>query len=96
MRPKAGTDILWGGGGNDTFVFVACETNNDTILDFAGNGEAAGDQLQFSGYGLAAQGRTCLLVDATHWQINPANGLIHDVITLTNGASIHTNDYLFV
>jgi hypothetical protein len=28
-------------------------------------------------------------VDSTHWTINSADGSIHDVITLNNGASIH-------
>jgi hypothetical protein len=34
--------------------------------------------------------------DATHWQINYAGGTSHDVITLSNAASIDANDYLFV
>ena len=38
----AGADILIGAAGNDSFVFRSNEANNDTVLDFAGNGGAAG------------------------------------------------------
>ena len=48
------------------------------------------------GYGTAAQGATFTQVDATHWSINSADGSVHDVITLQNGASVHPSDYVFV
>jgi hypothetical protein len=35
-------------------VFKAGEANGDMIVDFAGNGAAAGDSLQFVGYGPGA------------------------------------------
>ena len=92
----AGIDTLTGGDGNDTFVFRRSEGNGDTVTDFAGNGAAAGDQFQFIGYGTAAQGATLTQVDANHWSINSSDGLVHDVIALANGASIHSSDYLFV
>ena len=92
----AGIDFLAGGAGNDTFVFHRSEAGGDTIADFAGNGAATGDQLQFSGYGTAAQGANLTNIDATHWSINSADGTVHDIITLSNGASIHSSDYLFV
>ena len=92
----AGIDFLTGDAGNDTFVFHRGEAGGDTIADFAGNGAAAGDQLQFSGYGTAAQGANLTNIDATHWSINSADGLVHDIITVSNGAAIHASDYLFV
>ena len=92
----AGTDFLTGGADNDVFVLHAGEANGDTIWDFAGNGANAGDQLQFVGYGTAAQGAALVQIDSTHWRIDSANGTVHDVITMGNGASIHPTDYVFV
>jgi len=89
-RPHAGA------AGDDTFVLNRAEANGDTVLDFIGNGAAAGDQLQFVGYGTAAQGASFVQTDATHWQINSADGLEHEVITFSNSASIHATDYVFV
>ena len=57
---------------------------------------SAPDQLQFVGYGTAAQGATFTQVDATRWSINSSDGLVQDIITLSNSASIHPSDYLFV
>ena len=91
-----GQDTLTGGAGNDTFYFVAGEANGDQILDFTGNGSAAGDQLEFYGYGTAAQGATFLQLSATQWQINSSDGLTHDIITLANAAPVHASDYMFV
>jgi Ca2+-binding RTX toxin-like protein len=91
-----GVDSLTGGAGNDTFVFRKGEAGGDTVVDFNGNGAAAGDQLQLVGYGTTAQGATLTPVDATHWSINSADGLTHDIITLSNAASLHPSDYLFV
>ena len=96
LNGGAGNDILAGGGNNDTFVFRAGEANGDTITDFAGNGTSVGDQLQFLGYGTAAQGASFVQIDSTHWQINSFDGIVHDVLTLSNGASIHSSDFLFV
>ena len=50
----AGIDLLTRDLGNDTFVFNAGEANGDTINDFAGNGGAAGDLLQFVSYSAGA------------------------------------------
>jgi Ca2+-binding RTX toxin-like protein len=90
-----GTDTLNGGSGADTFIFKAGQANGDTVLDFEGNGPGAGDLLMFGGYGTAAEGATFVQIDATHWQINSADGLIHDVITLANGATVDASDYFF-
>jgi len=92
----AGADVLTGGGGYDTFGFHAGHANGDQITDFAGNGADAGDFLVLIGYGTAAQGATFTQVDATHWQINSANNLIHETITFSNGASVHASDLVFV
>ena len=92
----AGTDVLRGNDGNDTFVFSAGFANGDAILDFAGNGAALGDSLQFEGYG---PGATFTNVDATHWQITYDDGASHETITITNGGngvSIDANDFIFV
>ena len=93
---RGGVDTLIGGAGNDTFVFRAGQANGDIVTDFAGNGASAGDLFQFFGYGTAAAGATFVQIDATHWQINSASGLIHDVLTISNAASIHPTDYLFI
>jgi len=90
-----GIDTLRGDAGNDQFIFRAGESNGDRILDFSGNGAAAGDNILLLGYGTLAQGATFVQIDATHWQINSADGLIHDIITIVNGASIDAADYIF-
>jgi Ca2+-binding RTX toxin-like protein len=88
----SGADMLTGGAGNDAFVFHAGEANGDTATDFAGNGAAAGDSLQFLGYGAGA---TFTNIDATHWQVDYNGGASHDVITFSNGAAIHATDFVF-
>ena len=88
----AGFDQLTGNAGNDIFVFHVGQAGGDTVVDFAGNGAAAGDQLSFFGYG---PGATFTNVDATHWQVNYAGGAAHELITFMNGASIDHTDVLF-
>ena len=75
---QGGADILTGNAGNDTFVFNVGQANGDTVVDFAGNGAAAGDSLLFVGYGAGASFTN---IDATHWQVNYNGGASHDVIT---------------
>ena len=65
----------------------------DTVVDFAGNGAAAGDLLHFVGYG---PGASFTNIDATHWQVNYNGGTQHDVITFSNAASVDATDFLFV
>jgi hypothetical protein len=48
------------------------------------------------GYGTAAQGASVTQLNATQWSINSADGTIHDIITLANGASIDTSDVTFI
>ena len=90
---QGGADILTGNAGNDTFVFHAGQANGDTVVDFAGNGAAAGDALHFVGYGAGASFTN---IDATHWQINYNGGTQHDVITFSNAATIDASDFLFL
>jgi Ca2+-binding RTX toxin-like protein len=84
----ANRDVLVGAGGADTFVFKAGEAVGDVVTDFT----SGQDHLKFVGYGAG----TLTQIDATHWQINSANGLTHDTITLNNAPSIQPNDVLFV
>jgi Ca2+-binding RTX toxin-like protein len=93
LNGGAAADLLTGNDGNDTFVFNAGQGNGDSVVDFAGNGAAAGDALQFVGYGAGA---TFTNVDATHWQVNYNGGTAHDVITFMNGAAIDASDFMFV
>jgi len=90
---QGGADVLTGSAGNDTFVFNVGQGNGDTIVDFTGNGAAAGDSLRFVGYGAGASFTN---VDATHWQVNYNAGTAHDVITFMNAAAIDAADFMFV
>jgi Ca2+-binding RTX toxin-like protein len=89
---QGGADVLTGSAGNDTFVFMIGQGNGDTVVDFAGIGAAAGDSLQFVGYGAGA---TFAQNDATHWQVNFSGGASHETITFLNGALIDQTDVLF-
>ena len=88
----AGTDTGWGGVDNDDFVFIRGLAAGDTVQDFSGNGAAAGDRFVFQGYGTLAQGATFTQVDATHWRIHSADGLVNEVITLGNAATVDPLD----
>jgi Ca2+-binding RTX toxin-like protein len=88
-----GTDQLTGGAGNDVFLFRPGEGNGDTIVDFDGQGAAAGDALMFIGFG---PGATFTNVNANQWQVNYNSGASHDVITFMNGASIDASDVVFL
>src|SRR5262245_43678408 len=93
----AGADVLTGGAGNDTFVFHAGQANGDTVVDFIGNGAAAGDVLQFIGFGTAAQGATFTQIGASNqWQIHSGIDGHNEVVTFSNAAMIHPSDFLFV
>ena len=93
----AGADILIGGAGNDSFVFHSNEANGDTVLDFAGNGAAAGDSLTFAGFGNTAQGATFTQIGATdQWQIHSGLDGHNEIITLSNNPLVHASDFLFV
>jgi len=83
----ANLDILVGGAGADTFVFKAGEVAGDVVTDFT----SGQDHLKLTGYGAG----TLTQLDATHYQINSANGLIHDTIALGNAPLVQPNDMLF-
>jgi len=91
-----GVETSWGGVDNDAFVFTLGLASGDVVQDFSGNGAADGDRFIFHGYGTAAEGASFTQVDATHWQIQSADGLATEVITLGNAASVHASDVLFV
>jgi Ca2+-binding RTX toxin-like protein len=88
-----GPDMLTGRAGNDAFVFDVGQADGDTVVDFAGNGAAAGDWLVFVGYG---PGATFTNIDTTHWQVNYNGGSSHEIITFANGASIDASDVVFM
>jgi Ca2+-binding RTX toxin-like protein len=93
----AGADVLTGGAGNDTFVFHAGQANNDTVVDFIGNGAAAGDALQFAGFGTAAQGTSFTQIGASNqWQIHSGLDGHNEIVTFSNAAAIHPSDFLFL
>jgi Ca2+-binding RTX toxin-like protein len=89
-----GGDSLTGGGGFDTFVFQAGQAHGDTIYDFTGNGGAVGDSLQFSGYGTAAAGATFVHLGGNDWQVNSADGTIHETIVVLG--AVNASDFVFV
>ncbi len=91
----AGADTLSGGAGNDTFVFRAGEAGGDSVLDFNSAGVGDNDSFLFLGYGTIAAGASFVQIDATHWQINSADGLTQDTIIIANGATIDPSDFLF-
>jgi Ca2+-binding RTX toxin-like protein len=91
-----GNDSLIGFDGNDTFVFHAGQAQADTVYDFDGNGAAAGDTMMFVGYGTLAQGASFVHLAGNDWQVNSADGTIHELITIANGATFDASDLIFV
>jgi Ca2+-binding RTX toxin-like protein len=87
-----GADSLFGGFNDDTFAFFIGQANGDTVIDFEGNGAAAGDQLRFTGYGAG----TLVQIDATHWQVSNQAGTLQEIITFSNAALVDPGDILFV
>src|SRR5262249_9223885 len=93
----AGVDALTGGAGNDTFVFHAGQAHGGTVGDFIGDGAAAGEAVQFFGFGTAAQGATFSQIGASNqWQIHSGLDGHNEIVTFSNGAAIHPSDFLFV
>jgi RTX calcium-binding nonapeptide repeat (4 copies) len=74
-----GADQLTGNGGNDTFVFRAGQAGGDNVIDFAGNGAAAGDSLQFVGFGTT--GATFTQAGVNLWQIHSGLDAHNEFIT---------------
>jgi glucose/arabinose dehydrogenase len=96
LNGMGGADTLIGGTGNDLFHFKRGQAHGDAIVDFDGKGAAVGDSLRFVGYGKLAEGASLVQLNANQWQINSADGLVQEVITLQNGASIHASDFVFI
>lgn len=96
LSGRGGADTLSGLGGNDTFIFFAGEANGDSIYEFEGNGAGGGDLLEFHGYGTAAQGATLVFVGGDSWQINSADGTVHETIHLAGAPTLDPSDYVFL
>jgi hypothetical protein len=96
LNGLGGTDTLTGGGGFDFFEFTAGQAHGDIIVDFTGNGAAAGDAIRLVGFGTAAQGATFTQVNVTQWQIHSGLDGHNETITLSNGAAVHGSDFFFV
>ena len=61
-----------------------------------GQGAGAGDTLSFVGFGTAGDGATFTQIGATNqWTIHSGLGGPDEIITLSNGASVHPSDFLF-
>jgi hypothetical protein len=74
-------------------VFAIGQANGDSVLDFAGNGAAAGDTLMFAGYGPNA---LFFQLNATQWMVMSQTFGIQEVITFAAGTTIAAADFLFV
>ncbi|HSW11802.1 MAG TPA: calcium-binding protein [Solimonas sp.] len=95
LNGKGAIDTLVGDLGDDIFISNAGQANDDTIIDFTGNGAAAGDSLRFIGYGTVAQGATFVQLNATQWQVNSFDNSIQEIINFTNSAAVHASDLIF-
>jgi Ca2+-binding RTX toxin-like protein len=86
----AGADSLTGGTGADHFIFHSGEANGDKVADFS---HAAGDQLDFTGYGA---GSTFTYNSGSDWIVT--DGVTHAVehITLVGVVTLVPTDYHFV
>jgi Ca2+-binding RTX toxin-like protein len=98
INGAGGNDVLTGGSGNDTFVFASGSTAGATITDFAGNGPAVGDALEFHGFGEASDGATLTWLSGNQWQVHSGLDGHNEIITINGAAagSIHANDYQFL
>ena len=96
LEGGGGADQMNGLGGNDSFVFRPSDANGDAIHEFDGNGAGVGDFMYFVGYGTAAEGASFVQLTADTWQINSADGLTHDVITLAGAPTVDPGDFVFV
>jgi Ca2+-binding RTX toxin-like protein len=98
LNGGGGADTLIGGAGNDNFVFASGSTAGATIVDFVGNGAAAGDSLEFHGFGTATDGASLTFLSGVQWQVHSGLDGHNEIITLngTTAASVHPTDYQFL
>lgn len=88
----AQADLLIGGSGHDVFVLRKGEANGDVILDFDGNGSAAGDRIELVGY---APGTTFTRVGHSDvWKINDHGSI--EYVTINSDEPVHSSDWSFV
>jgi Ca2+-binding RTX toxin-like protein len=90
----ANGDLLEGGLGNDIFRFRRGEAWGDWVTDFQGNGDAAGDRLQFFGYGSKAAGASFTQIGFNEWHITSADGLTVELLII-DGA-VGAKDWVFM
>jgi hypothetical protein len=70
--------------------------SGDTVIDFVGNGAAAGDSLAFVGFGTTGGGATFTQIGVTnHWQIRSGLDAHNEIITFLNAAPVHASDFIF-
>jgi serralysin len=89
----AGADTLFGGINYDTFVLRRGEASGDVLVDFNGNGGAAGDSIRFVGYGAGAY---LTSPDGARYAVHTFDGAVADIFTVRGGVAIHGSDYYFV
>ncbi len=98
LNGGVGHDTLTGNAGNDTFLFSIGQADEDHVTDFTGAGGAAGDVLQFVGYGAG----TLTHVSGSHYQVtaDAAHGSVVEDFYLDGVTNLDvgpgSNDYLFV
>jgi Ca2+-binding RTX toxin-like protein len=85
-----GSDTLSGGAGNDTFVFAKGQAAGDIITDFQGNGTAAGDSLQLTGFSHSSY----LTHSGANWTIH--DGSYAETFTLTGVTTLAADDFHFI
>ena len=90
-----GADLLYGGSDND---FLDGGAGNDVF--YGGNGDdvidtGAGINVAY-GFGSASDGASVTQIDAGHFSVNSADGLVHEVVTFTRATVLVPLDFLFV
>lgn len=94
----AGLDILYGFGGEDTFIFMAADQGplieQEIIVNFEGAGVAGGDRLEFDGF---EEGSTLVQVSSLSYQVRDAENAVTAQFWLYEGQGVlNADDYAFV
>jgi Ca2+-binding RTX toxin-like protein len=89
-----GIDQLYGGGGNDAFTFLVLYAEGDTVLDFHGNGAAAGDRIRIGGYGPDEFGGVLVPLGGYEYEIHVTAGLSTGLVEHVTiiGDPVHLSD----